>query len=119
MRNLTVKLHFSGAQDGGPTSCTFTRSVGTFDEGTDVAIKDVFEEAGADTAALENERFSCPTSAGLNVCKSQVLNSVRLGEVADFIWASAEQYEMPEDGEEAYEMPADGQYFTAAAELRL
>lgn len=114
VRNLTVNMHFSGAQDGGPTSRTFTRSVGSFDEGADIAIRDVFEEAGADTAALENERFSCPTSAGLNVCKSQVMNSVRLGEVADFIWTSAEQYAMPEGGEEAYEMPADGQYFTAA-----
>ena len=43
-------------------------------------------QAGVDTQKLASERFSCQSMDSINVCKSQVFNSVGFGEIADFVW---------------------------------
>ena len=114
VRDLTVKMHFSGAVDGGPTSADFSKAVGSFDQGTDISIKDIFEQAGADTAALETQRFTCPSDAGMNVCKAQTVNSLKLGQVADFVWDDNERFATNEDGTpNEFVSPPSGQFFTA------
>lgn len=86
VRDATINLQFTGEDEGGPGSRLFSRRVGDFSDGTDVDIRDVFEEAGVDTARLDSGRFSCPSADSLNVCRSQVMNTVGFGEVADFVW---------------------------------
>ena len=83
--DLSMTFQFTGQEQGGPASRTFTRSVGNFDEGIDVGIRDVFEEVGVDTAKLEKGRYSCQSRDALNVCRSQVFNDVGFGEIADFV----------------------------------
>jgi hypothetical protein len=85
-RDMQMNLKFTGSEPGGPESRVFSRPVGSFDNGIDVAIKDVLAEAGVDTGALESKRFSCQSMDSINVCKSQVFNEVGFGEVADYIW---------------------------------
>ena len=62
------------------------RTIGSFGNGADVFIEDVLAEAGVDTQKLASERFSCQSMDSINVCKSQVFNTVGFGEVADFVW---------------------------------
>lgn len=85
-RDMKMTVKFTGSEPGGPESRAYTRDVGTFDKGIDVALKDVFDEAGVDTSALEGKRFPCQSSDALNVCRSQVFNEVGFGEVADYVW---------------------------------
>jgi hypothetical protein len=76
--------------DGGAAkpaaSRTFTKPIGNFGNGTDVYIDDLLREAGVDTQKLTDERFSCQSMDSINVCRSQVFNSVGFGEIADFVW---------------------------------
>jgi hypothetical protein len=69
-----------------PGSRTFTKQIGSFGNGTDVYIDDLLQQAGVDTQKLAEQRFSCQSMDSLNVCKSQVFNSVGFGEIADFVW---------------------------------
>lgn len=85
-RNVTVSLQFAGEEAGGPVSRVFPVKVSDFSDGVDVAIDGALREAGVDTAKLADQRFSCQSREGLNVCKSQVFNSVGFGEVADYVW---------------------------------
>jgi hypothetical protein len=91
-RDMKLNIKFTGQEPDGPASRTFTRSIGTFDEGVDVAIRDVLDEAGVDTAKLENNRYSCPSMDSINVCRSQVFNDVGFGEIADYVWGEDKLY---------------------------
>ena len=64
----------------------FTKQIGSFGNGADVFVDDLLAEAGVDTQKLASERFSCQSMDSINVCKSQVFNSVGFGEIADFVW---------------------------------
>jgi hypothetical protein len=69
----------------GDPSPTYTVDVGTVGDGADVSIKNVLLQAGVDTAALEKERFPCPSQDAFNVCRRQVLNKIDFGELADYV----------------------------------
>lgn len=84
-RDASISFQFTRNEKGGPGSRMFTRPVGNFDEGIDVGIRDVFEEAGVDTRKLDEGRYSCPSRDALSVCRSQVFNDVGFGEIADFV----------------------------------
>lgn len=86
VKKASMSLRFVGEDGGGEGTRTFTRPIADFDSGTDVVIRDVIAEAGVDTDKLENQRFSCPSMDSLNVCRSQVFNSVGFGEIADYVW---------------------------------
>ena len=86
VRDMKMTLQFTGQEPGGPTSRSFSLPIGNFDEGIDVGVKDILDQAGVDTAKLGSSRFSCPSMDSIGVCKSQVFNSVGFGEIADFIW---------------------------------
>ncbi len=86
VKNANVSLRFVGEGGEGEGTRTFTRPISDFDSGTDVVIKDIIAEAGVDTDKLENQRFSCESMDRLNVCRSQVFNSVGFGEIADYVW---------------------------------
>lgn len=92
VRDARLSLSFRGEEDDGPTSRVFEKEIGAFDEGLDVSIRDVFEQAGVDTAKLDTKRFSCQSRDSLNVCRSQVFNDVGFGEVADFVWGQENLY---------------------------
>lgn len=124
VRDLTMNVAFSSPVAGGKTSRSYSRKIGGFDTGIDVALRDVLQEAGVDTAKLDKERFTCPSSDALNVCRAKVLNGGGLGEVADFIWdeddrmkatmaanAAADGEEQPDDSGFS---ASNGQYFTSA-----
>ena len=68
--------------DPGPA---YTADVGSFGEGIDVSVRDVLDQAGVDTAALEAGRFSCPSRDALNVCRGQVMTKVNFGAAADYV----------------------------------
>ena len=84
VRDMTINFQFS-AGEGGSASRKFSHPVGSFDEGVDVGIRNIFEEAGVDTRKLEEGRFSCPSVEAIAVCRSQVFNEVGFGDLADFV----------------------------------
>ena len=85
VQDLSMSFQFTRNEKGGPASRTFTRQIGTFDEGIDIGIRDVFDEIGVDTTKLEQGRYSCPSQDAMSVCRSQVFNDVGFGEIADFV----------------------------------
>jgi hypothetical protein len=91
-RDMTMNIQFTGQEPGGTASRAFSRPLGTFDQGLDVAITDVLDEAGVDTAKLENNRYSCQSMDSINVCRSQVFNDVGFGEIADYVWGEDKLY---------------------------
>ena len=88
-KDMKMSIQFTTVDDeGNPTgdpSRMFSKEVGSFGEGVDVSIKSVLTEAGVDTASLETGRFPCPSVDSLNVCRSQLTNKIKFGEVADYL----------------------------------
>ncbi|WP_245279080.1 MORN repeat-containing protein [Mesorhizobium loti] len=88
-KDMKMSIQFTTVdEDGKPTgqpSRMFTKDVGGFGEGVDVSIKNVLDEAGVDTASLETGRFPCPSVDSLNVCRSQLTNKIKFGEVGDYL----------------------------------
>jgi hypothetical protein len=92
-KDLKVSIRFRRMDEQtfelvGDPSPTYTVDAGTFADGVDVSIKDVLQQAGVDTAALEKERFTCPSQDAFAVCRRQVLNKVDFGELADYVYGS-------------------------------
>lgn len=125
VRDLTMNMAFSSPAAPDKKSRSFSRKVGTFDEGIDIAVRDVLREAGVDTARLDKERFTCPSSDALNVCRAKVLNGGGLGQVADFIWdeddrmkatlaAQAKADGTEDQADDSDFSASNGQYFTSA-----
>jgi hypothetical protein len=125
VRDLTMSVAFSAPGAGDKRTRSFSRKIGDFDTGIDVALRDVLQEAGVDTGKLDKERFTCPSSDALNVCRAKVLNGGGLGEVADFIWDEDDRMKVAmaaegaqdgaEDETEATGFSASsGQFFTSA-----
>ena len=85
VRDMTMNFQFTGQDEGSPASRRYIHAVGSFDQGTDVGIRNIFDEAGVDTRKLEQGRFSCQSIEAINVCRSQVFNEVGFGELADFV----------------------------------
>ncbi|MBX3577501.1 MAG: hypothetical protein KF723_09835 [Rhizobiaceae bacterium] len=85
-KDARINFQFSGEEEDGPRSRSFSAPVGDFDQGADVWVDAALREAGVDTAKLETERFKCQSADALNVCRSQVFNSVGFGEIADYVW---------------------------------
>jgi hypothetical protein len=87
VKDASISIQFTGENpDEGNASRTFTKSVGSFGNGSDVSMDDLIAQAGVDTQKLASERFSCQSMESINVCRSQVFNSVGFGEIADFVW---------------------------------
>lgn len=86
VKNASISLRFVGEDGQGEGTRTFSRPIADFDNGTDVVIRDIVAEAGVDVDKLESQRFDCPSMDSLNVCRSQVFNTVGFGEIADYVW---------------------------------
>lgn len=86
VQNARMSVQFTNAEAGDNASRSFERDLGEFDAGLDIGLGDILAEAGVDTGKLESGRFSCQSADSLNVCRSQVFNTVGFGEIADFVW---------------------------------
>ncbi|RWC77378.1 hypothetical protein EN816_11560 [Mesorhizobium sp. M8A.F.Ca.ET.173.01.1.1] len=88
-KDMKMSIQFTTVdEEGNPTgqpSRMFTKDVGGFGDGVDVSIKSVLDEAGVDTASLETGRFPCPSVDSLNVCRGQLTNKIKFGEVGDYL----------------------------------
>ncbi|MER9399710.1 hypothetical protein NKI46_16505 [Mesorhizobium sp. M0615] len=95
VKDMKMSIQFTRTDEEdnatGEPSGTFTKDIGTFGDGVDVSIKNVLTEAGVDTTTLETERFTCPSRDSLDVCRAQVANKVKFGDVADYISGSVEK----------------------------
>lgn len=85
VRDARLNVQFTGEEAGGPASRTFSMPVDNFDTGADVDVRGLLDQAGVDTAKLENNRYTCPSMDSMNVCRSKVFNDVGFGEIADFV----------------------------------
>ncbi|MBZ9677362.1 MORN repeat-containing protein [Mesorhizobium sp. ES1-1] len=88
-KDMKMSIQFTNVdEEGNPTgdpSRMFTKDIGSIGDGADVSIKSVLTEAGVDTASLETGRFPCPSVDSLNVCRSQLTNKIKFGQVADYL----------------------------------
>ncbi|WP_442580039.1 MORN repeat-containing protein [Mesorhizobium sp. ASY16-5R] len=85
VRDAKITLQFTGEAEDSPMSRPFEMPVDNFEDGADISIRGLLDQAGVDTAKLEQNRYSCQSRESLNVCRSQVFNDVGFGEIADFV----------------------------------
>ena len=94
-KDMKMSIQFTRTdEEDNPTgepSRMFTKDIGSFGDGVDVSVKNVLAEAGVDTTTLETERFTCPSRDSLDVCRAQVANKVKFGDIADYISGSVEK----------------------------
>jgi hypothetical protein len=95
VKDMKMSIQFTRTDEEdnvtGEPSRMFTKDIGNFGDGVDVSVKNVLAEAGVDTTTLETQRFTCPSRDALDVCRAQVANKVKFGEVADYINGSVEK----------------------------
>lgn len=65
-----------------PDTPWFDVSVGDFDEGVDVSIRNALIEAGVDVATLENKRLTCPSADMLDSCRAKLVQDLGLSRLA-------------------------------------
>lgn len=85
-KNVSLSIQFTGQEQDGPASRAFPVSLADFSDGTDAVIDGALQAAGVDTGKLTGQRFSCQSRDSLNVCRSQVFNTIGFGEVSDYVW---------------------------------
>jgi hypothetical protein len=95
VKDMKMSIQFTRTDEEdnvtGEPSRMFTKDIGNFGDGVDVSVKNVLAEAGVDTTTLETQRFTCPSRDALDVCRAQVANKVKFGDVADYINGSVEK----------------------------
>ncbi|MER8430997.1 MORN repeat-containing protein [Mesorhizobium caraganae] len=95
VKDMKMSIQFTRTDEEdnvtGEPSRMFTKDIGNFGDGVDVSVKNVLSEAGVDTTTLETQRFTCPSRDALDVCRAQVANKVKFGDVADYISGSVEK----------------------------
>lgn len=84
-----VTLKFVNPDTGAETD-EYSDDIGGFDEGMDIHINGLLGQAGVDVKALAETRFPCPSLASVGICRSQALNQVDFGAVADTIVTATE-----------------------------
>ena len=92
VRDMKMTLQFATEKDDIPRSRSFSRSVGSFDEGIDIAVKDIFDEVGVETEKLAKARYTCPSRDAVDVCRSQVFNDAGFGEIGDYVEGNHQLY---------------------------
>ncbi len=85
-KNVKLSVQFKGEQEDGPLSRAFPVDVASITDGIDVSLEETLRAAGVETDKLASQRFHCQSRDSLNVCRSQVTNSVKFGELADYVW---------------------------------
>ena len=95
VKDMKMSIQFTRTDEEdnvtGEPSRMFTKDIGNFGDGVDVSVKTVLAEAGVDTTTLETQRFTCPSRDALDVCRAQVANKVKFGDVADYISGSVDK----------------------------
>ena len=89
-RNGRLTLEFFNPDDPGRTSRSFEVAIDDFDEGLDISLRPVLEEAGVDTVALERGRFTCASEDDLPQCRQRVADSVGFGEIGSLLFGRAD-----------------------------
>lgn len=80
-----LSFEFYNVENPDKASRTFSVDVGNFDEGTDISVDAMLAEAGVDTNALAERRFTCESEGQLPQCRQEVVRSIDLGELAPLI----------------------------------
>src|SRR5262249_49141402 len=100
VKDASISIQFTGEQSydaggsgeaGQPAaeqaaSRAFTKQLGDFGNGTDVDLEDLLQQAGVDTQQVADARFSCDSRGHLDACKTQAISSLKLGELANFVY---------------------------------
>ena len=88
--NGRLSVEFFNRDDPEQATRTFELDIDDFDEGLDVSLRPLLEEAGVDTAALEEGRFTCPSEEQLPQCRRELAGEVDFGEVAQLLSGKAD-----------------------------
>lgn len=111
VKDMQMSIQFTRTDEEdnatGEPSRMFTKDIGNFGDGVDVSVKNVLAEAGVDTTTLETQRFTCPSRDALDVCRAQVANKVKFGDVADYISGSVEKMSLTGIGKLDYSWADD------------
>lgn len=89
VENATVSVRFANSETGAETP-EYSEAIGGFDTGKDIYVDGLLQQAGVDVDALRQRRFQCPSLDSMGVCRSQALNQVDFGAVADTIVTATE-----------------------------
>ena len=81
VRDAAMEVQFYNPDRPESGSRSLTLPVPDFDEGADVDIEPLLRQAGVDVATLAGSRFTCPSEAQLDQCRSDILSSLDLGEL--------------------------------------
>ncbi|MCO5146410.1 MAG: hypothetical protein M9895_09575 [Aquamicrobium sp.] len=81
-RDGRLSIEFYKPTDPGEEGARrFDVAVDDFDDGLEVSLRSVLDQAGVDTAALERARFTCASEQDLPQCRQRVLDTVDFGEI--------------------------------------
>lgn len=85
-KSAKISMKFVNEERSAESAETYSADLGNFGDGLDVPLRDILSQAGVDVAALETKRFPCPSADQLGVCKAQLMNAVKFGDVANAVW---------------------------------
>ncbi len=85
-RDGRLSLQFYNPSDPGEGSRRFDVAVDDFDDGLEVSLRSVLDQAGVDTTALERARFTCASEQDLPQCRQRVLDTLDFGEIEPLLY---------------------------------
>ena len=85
VENARLTLEFFNRDAPAQASGSFTLEAGGFDFGGDVPLEAVLGEAGIDTAALADARFSCPSLDEVQQCRQRVIGEGAFGDLGQLL----------------------------------
>lgn len=84
-RRGNLSVHFYDLEAPERTSRTFSVPVADLDFAVEVSLRDVLDEAGVDTATLEQGRYTCSSAEALPQCQAELKQQVDFGELTDLL----------------------------------
>ena len=85
VQDARLTLEFFNIDDAAQASRSFSVDAGSFDVGSDLSLQAVLDEAGVDTSALADARFTCPSMDDMPQCRQQAIGAVDFGEIGHLL----------------------------------
>lgn len=125
-----LSLQFHDSDNPERASRSFEVAIDDVDEGIDVSLLSVLDQAGVDTVAAQRARFTCASAEQLPQCRQRMLDTLDFGEIEPLLsgehaigvgFRGEFTYSWADDRGNSYEMtePVEGRLQLAAIETEV
>ena len=129
-RDGRLSFEFFNLDDRDQASRRFEVAIGDFDDGLDVSLLPMLEEAGVDVRAAAQARFTCASERDLPQCRQRALDALDFGEIEPLLsghvalgvgYRGAFTYSWSDDRGNSYQMtePVEAELQLAAIETNV